>query len=72
MLQYICSTVKSLLISKKRYGRVNERGKLSNFTLTWFVFMVFNTTFKNISVISWQSVLLVEETGENHQLITSH
>ena len=25
--------------------------------------MVFNTTFDNISVISWQSVLLVEETG---------
>jgi hypothetical protein len=32
--------------------------------------MVFNATFKNISVISWQSVLLVEETGgpgENQQ-----
>jgi len=32
--------------------------------------MVFNATFDNISVISWQSVLLVEETGgpgENHQ-----
>jgi hypothetical protein len=31
--------------------------------------MVLNTTFNNISVISWQSVLLVEETGvpgENH------
>jgi hypothetical protein len=31
--------------------------------------MVFNTTFNNISVISWRSVLLVEETavpGENH------
>jgi hypothetical protein len=25
--------------------------------------MVFNATFKNITVISWQSVLLVEETG---------
>jgi len=25
--------------------------------------MVFNATFKNISVISWWSVLLVEETG---------
>jgi len=24
--------------------------------------MVFNTTFNNISVISWRSVLLVEET----------
>ena len=33
-------------------------------------FMVFNATFNNISVISWRSVLLVEETGvlgENHR-----
>jgi hypothetical protein len=32
--------------------------------------MVFNTTFNNVSVILWQSVLIVEETrvpGENHQ-----
>ena len=32
--------------------------------------MVFNATFNNISVISWRSVLLVEETvelGENHR-----
>jgi len=31
--------------------------------------VVFNATFNNISVISWLSVLLVEETGvpeENH------
>jgi hypothetical protein len=32
----------------------------------WFGwFMAFNTTFNNISVISWRSVLLVEETGES-------
>jgi hypothetical protein len=31
--------------------------------------MVFNTTFNNISAISWQSV---EETGENHRPETSH
>jgi len=34
--------------------------------------LVFNTTFNNISVISWQSVLLVEETGENQQPVVSH
>jgi hypothetical protein len=37
--------------------------------------MVFNATFNNNSVISWRSVLLVEETrvpGENHQPATSH
>ena len=33
-------------------------------------FMVFNAIFNNISLISWRSVLLVEETGvlgENHR-----
>jgi len=34
--------------------------------------MVFHTTFSNISVISWRSVLLVEETGENHQSAANH
>jgi len=37
--------------------------------------MVFNATFNNISVISWPSVLLVEETGvhgENHRPVASH
>jgi hypothetical protein len=51
------------------------------FSLT-FIYMscfplchIFNTTFNNIPVISWQSVLLVEETGvpeENHRPVTSH
>ena len=44
--------------------------------MEWFVcFMVFNAIFNNISVISWRSVLLVEETGaprENHRTVTSH
>ena len=38
-------------------------------------FKVFNTTFNNISVISWRPVVLVEETGvprENHRPATSH
>ena len=34
--------------------------------------MVFNATFNNISVISWQSVLLVDGTGENYQPVASH
>ena len=37
--------------------------------------MVFNATFNNITVISWQSVLLVEDTGvsgENHRPVASH
>ena len=39
------------------------------------MFMVFNITFNNIPVISWQSVLLVEETRvpvENHEPAASH
>ena len=34
--------------------------------------MVFNATFNNISVMSWQSALLEEETavpGENHHVL---
>jgi hypothetical protein len=34
--------------------------------------MVFNATFKNISVISCRNVFLVEETGENHRPAASH
>jgi len=37
--------------------------------------MAFNATFDNISAISWQSVLLMEETrvpGENYRFLTSH
>jgi hypothetical protein len=37
--------------------------------------MIFNATFKNISVISWRSVLLVEEIGEpgeNHRPAAGH
>ena len=37
--------------------------------------IVLNATFNNISVISWRSLLLVEETGvpeENHQPVATH
>jgi hypothetical protein len=41
-----------------------------------FVFpIVFNATFNNVSVISWRSVLLVEESGEpgeNHKSVANH
>jgi hypothetical protein len=47
--------------------------------MLWFLglvwFMVFNATFNNISVISWQSFLFEEETGvpeENHRPAASH
>ena len=37
--------------------------------------MVLNATSNNVSIISWRSVLLVEETeipGENHRPAASH
>jgi hypothetical protein len=34
--------------------------------------MVFNATFNNISVISWRSVLKMEETGENLRPVANH
>jgi hypothetical protein len=42
----------------------------------WLIgLIVFNATFNNISAISWQSVLMVEETGrpgENQRPVASH
>jgi hypothetical protein len=54
-----------------------SRSKFLLLTLIIIVFslMVYNVTFNNISVISWRSVLLVEETGvpgENHQPVASY
>jgi hypothetical protein len=46
---------------------------ISRSYIVWYI--VFNATFNNISVISWQSLLLVEETGvpgENHRSVASH
>jgi hypothetical protein len=60
-----CSTVSS---------KINDQIMIYNVCL-FVCLMVFNATFNNISVISWRSVLLVEETGgprENHRPVTSH
>jgi hypothetical protein len=50
--------------------------KFMSFCLKWWVMSyIVNATFNNLSVISWQSVLLVEEPrvpGENHQSASSH
>ena len=46
-----------------------------NLTSMFVCLMVFNATFNNISLISWRSVLLVEETRvprENHRPLASH
>ena len=49
-------------------GDYPEENEIQTYT-NEFGFMVFNATFNNISVILWQSVLLVKETrvpGDNH------
>jgi len=38
----------------------------------WIRVMVFNTTFNNISVLSWRPVLLVEETRKPEETTESH
>jgi hypothetical protein len=47
----------------------------TRFVLFFVCLMVFNASFNNISVISWWSVLLMEETGgpgENNRPIASY
>jgi hypothetical protein len=51
---------------------VGKNWRQDVFLINW---LVFSTTFNNISVISWLSVLLVEETGvpgENYRPGASH
>ena len=51
------------------------QGPFLNMFFVVVCLMVFNATFNNISVVSWRSVLLVEESGgprENLQPVSSH
>ena len=69
--QYIHSISLTLGLRLVSYLRGNSRQYYSKL-MVWF--MVFNTTFNNISTISWWSVFLVEETrepGENHTPVVS-
>ena len=54
-----------IIIKEIKYS-IREFTNFTNYfvNIGWLVgFMVFIATFNNISFISWQSVLLVEETG---------
>jgi hypothetical protein len=68
---YTCTTC---LAHKLRFGD-KTHGIYNSFVLGGGWIMVFKTTFNNISVISWRSVLLLEETlvpGTNHGSAESH
>ena len=74
----------SVLAIKKALPRNNFRWpfiiNIQQFSYTRPIYyrvrgLVFNATFNNISVISWRSVLVVEETGvsgKNHRPTASH
>ena len=69
---------KNIYFWNKKKGRV-ENNRWHHYRaqckpVLWVMAMVFNATFNIISVMSWQSVLLVEKTGvlrENHWQILS-
>jgi hypothetical protein len=66
------------ILSIWKESRINLCSSLGKHKTFWdygLGIIVFNATFNNISVISWQSVLLVEETGgpgEKHRPVASH
>ena len=67
------------LQNPRLYGTVfsfsNLLKKCIKYLFRFVCFIAFNATFNNISVISWRSVLVVEETGvpaENHRPVASH
>ena len=75
-----CIKKYSMLLEIVHYWLKNKLVRCHTWKLVWknhngklVGFMVFSTTFNNISVISWLSVLLVEKTGgsnENHLPVT--
>jgi hypothetical protein len=78
-------TMSNVAFFTNHIGRSKCRGRhdrmVVGFTTTYAIIitglwiMMFNVNFNNISIISWQSVLSVEETrvpGENHQPVGSH
>ena len=57
------------------FWSTNTKLVLENLYYYWARILMFNTTFNSISVISWRSVVLVEETEvpiENHWPVASH
>jgi len=71
------------IVFKIKFSKIAKKGYLNpifisvdtNTNYKFMVFKMFNATYINISVISRQSVLLVEEIGvprENHRLVANH
>jgi hypothetical protein len=60
IVEHITIRVNNSHYSKERVCKDHKECSIS---MGRFRIMVFNAIFNNISVISWRSVLLVEETG---------
>jgi len=72
---YLTVTVVIKIIWLKSFTIIYTPLLTSDRTFLGYRVMMSNTTFNNISVISWWSVLMVEETGvprENHPPAASH
>ena len=71
--KYHCNNANKQL--DNAFINIRFKGQANYLYTGWFRFMMFNATFNNISVTSWRSALLVEETGlpgENHIPVASH
>ena len=62
-LSHCCQTSEIIIVTIYGCELYTIPGTLLTTYCLFVCLMVFNATFDNISVISWQSVLLVEETG---------
>jgi hypothetical protein len=70
----LCDTVCQWLAAGRWFAPGTPVSSI-NYLQVGFVFVVLNATYNNISVISWRSVLLLEETGvpgANHRPAASH
>ena len=76
-LSFLVGTITNVLVMEIGWTDVGSGGYIlvncAHCNTSWF--LVFNPTFSNISAISWQPVLVVEEAGvpgENHRSWTSN
>jgi hypothetical protein len=80
--QYVCTsdvTVKRFKEEMFEFLSVTSGSSIVCFLLNWSCpigvrprVMIVNATLNNMSVISWRSVLIVEEIGENHRTAASY
>ena len=72
---YCCNAKLAIFFSWIKLHSMTEMMMSTSYYTKILMVMVFNATFNNISIISWQSFLLLEETrvsGENHRPAASH